>query len=49
MNISTHADSAYSGESVSLVVEHKKMINQIHEKGYRNKPLTEEQQEGNRV
>ncbi|MDI6805025.1 MAG: IS5 family transposase, partial [Bacteroidota bacterium] len=37
---SLHADSAYSGESVSLVVEHKKMINQIHEKGYRNKPLT---------
>jgi IS5 family transposase len=44
-----HADSAYSGEPVSLMVEQKKMINQIHEKGYRNNPLSEEQQESNRV
>ena len=44
-----HADSAYSGEPVSLVVEQKEMINQIHEKGYRNNPLTEEQKENNRV
>ena len=46
---SLHADSAYSGEPVSLMVEQKKMINQIHEKGYRNTPLNEEQQESNRV
>lgn len=44
-----YADSAYSGEPISLVVEQKQMINQIHEKGYRNTPLTEEQQESNRV
>jgi len=46
---SLHADSAYSGEPISLVVEQKQMINQIHEKGYRNTPLTEEQKESNRI
>ena len=44
-----HADSAYSGEPVAQVVEKKEMINQIHEKGYRNNPLTEEQKENNKV
>lgn len=44
-----HADSAYSGEPIALVVEQKEMINQIHEKGYRNNPLTEEQRENNKV
>ncbi|MEK7762983.1 MAG: IS5 family transposase [Nitrospirota bacterium] len=44
-----HADSAYSGEPVAQVVEKKEMVNQIHEKGYRNNPLTEEQKENNRI
>jgi len=44
-----HADSAYSGEPVYRVVEQTKMINQIHEKGYKNNPLTEEQKQSNRV
>ena len=44
-----HADSAYSGEPIDQVVEQKKMGNQIHEKGYRNNPLTEEQKENNRI
>jgi len=46
---SLHADSAYSGEPVAQVVEKKEMINQIHEKGYRNTPLTDEQKENNKV
>lgn len=44
-----HADSAYSGEPVAKVVEQKEMINQIHEKGYRNNPLTDPQKENNKV
>jgi len=43
-----HADSAYSGEPVAKVVSGKKMDNQIHEKGYRGRPLSEEQKERNR-
>jgi IS5 family transposase len=44
-----HADSAYSGEPVAQVVEKKEMVNQIHEKGYRNNPLTDQQKENNRI
>lgn len=37
------ADSAYTGlEQENTVSEHG-MINKIHEKGYKNKPLTEKQ------
>lgn len=43
-----HADSAYSGEPITEIVQEKEMINQIHEKGYRNNPLTEEQKENNK-
>jgi len=43
-----HADSAYSGEAVAKIVAGKKMDNQIHEKGYREHPLTDEQKERNR-
>ena len=43
-----YADSAYSGEEIEGMVSKAEMINQIHEKGYRNNPLTETQQEGNR-
>ena len=46
---SLHADSAYSGEPVAEIVEKNEMKNQIHEKGYRNSPLTEEQKENNKV
>jgi IS5 family transposase len=42
------ADSAYTGEDAESVCENKKVKNQIHEKGYRNKPLTEEQKKSNR-
>jgi IS5 family transposase len=43
-----HADSAYTGEEQEKVIEKYKMINQVHEKGYRNKPLSEEQKEKNK-
>jgi len=42
-----HADSAYAGGNVEKVVLGKQMDNQIHEKGYRNKPLTQKQKELN--
>jgi transposase, IS5 family len=42
-----HADSAYSGKTVKEVVEKYEMKNHIHEKGYRNTPLTEKQKESN--
>ncbi len=45
---SLYADSAYSGAPVAEVVEQKKMINQIHEKGYRGHPLSDEQKERNK-
>jgi len=42
-----HADSAYTGEEQEKVISKYKMKNQVHEKGYRNKPLTEEQKVSN--
>ena len=39
-----YADSAYAGKELP---EH--VTNRVHEKGYRNKPLTEEQKESNRT
>ena len=44
-----NADSAYSGEPIAEIVEEKEMINQIHEKGYKNKPLTDEQKASNKI
>ena len=46
---SLHADSAYSGEAVEATVEKHEMKNHIHEKGYRNHPLTEVQKENNKT
>lgn len=43
-----HADSAYTGEEQEKVIEKYEMINEVNEKGYRNKPLTEEQKEKNK-
>jgi len=42
-----HGDSAYTGESFESAVEKVKMKNRIHEKGYRNNPLTQKQKENN--
>ena len=43
-----YADSAYTGEEQEKIYEKKKVINKVIEKGYRNKPLTEEQKASNK-
>jgi IS5 family transposase len=43
-----HADSAYTGEKQEKTIAKYKMINNVNEKGYRNKPLTKEQKASNR-
>ncbi|MDR1878212.1 MAG: transposase, partial [Bacteroidales bacterium] len=43
-----YADSAYTGESQEQIIKDKEMINRVCEKGYRNKPLTDEQKANNR-
>jgi len=42
-----HADSAYTGEDQDKTIAKYEMKNKVHEKGYRNKPLTEGQKESN--
>lgn len=42
------ADSAYTGEKQEKIIQKYKMVNQVNEKGYSNKPLTDEQKENNR-
>jgi len=43
-----HADSAYTGEEQEKTIEKYKMKNKVHEKGYRNTPLTDEQKATNK-
>jgi len=43
-----YADSAYTGEDQEKVYKEKKVINKVNEKGYRNKPLTDEQKANNK-
>ena len=43
-----YADSAYVGPEIVKVLNAQEMKNQIHEKGYRGRPLTEEQKKENR-
>ena len=42
-----HADSAYVGEEQEKTIAKYKLNNKVHEKGYRNKPLTDEQKVSN--
>ena len=42
-----YADSAYIGENQEATITKHKMINKVHEKGYRNNPLTDEQKKSN--
>lgn len=42
-----HADSAYTGEEHKKTIEKVKMKNLVNEKGYKNKPLTDEQKATN--
>jgi len=43
-----YADSAYTGEEQEKTIKKYKMNNRVHAKGYKNKPLTEEQKLSNR-
>lgn len=43
-----YADSAYTGEEQERIIAEKKMENEVCEKGYRNRPLTDEQKSSNR-
>ncbi len=42
-------DSAYKSEAIDKELGSKHINNQVHEKGYRNKPLTEIQKAGNKI
>jgi IS5 family transposase len=44
-----YADSAYTGEDQENVVSKYEMKNEVHEKGYRNRPLTEVQNANNKI
>lgn len=44
-----YADSAYTGEACEKIIAEAGMINQVHEKGYKNNPLTEEQIKNNKI
>ena len=43
-----YGDSAYTGDDQQKSISKAEMLNKIHEKGYKNKPLTEEQKNNNR-
>ncbi|MFA5327023.1 MAG: IS5 family transposase [Prolixibacteraceae bacterium] len=43
-----YADSAYTGENQENTYKSKEVINMVHEKGYKGKPLTDEQKADNR-
>jgi IS5 family transposase len=43
-----YADSAYTGEHQENTIEKNEMKNKVCEKGYRNRPLTDEQKQSNR-
>ena len=45
---SLYADSAYRSEAIEEVCRKKNIESNIHEKGYRNKPLTKRQQQRNK-
>jgi transposase, IS5 family len=44
-----HADSAYRSKEIEAMLGEKKIISEVHEKGYKNNPLTEEQKENNKA
>ena len=43
-----YADSAYTGEEQEKLYKKKNLINKVNEKGYRGKPLTDEQKANNK-
>ncbi len=44
-----YVDSAYTGEKQEEVIDKKDLINQVHEKAYKNRPLTDEQKANNKI
>ncbi len=40
-----YVDCAYTGAEQDKIYEKKKVVNKVNEKGYSNKPLTEEQKQ----
>lgn len=46
---SLHADSAYRSQEIENFLQEKNCESFIHEKGYRNHPLTDEQKESNKI
>ena len=44
-----YADSAYSGEPIGVFLEKRKIVNMIHEKGCRERPLTDAQKNFNKL
>ncbi len=47
-NHEVYGDSAYSGDPIKKILDSRNICSKIHEKGYRNIPLTEKQKEKNR-
>lgn len=43
-----YADSAYTGPNQEAIIAKNEMTNKVIEKGYKNRPLTDEQKESNR-
>lgn len=46
---SMYADSAYRSQEIETMLKEKEMDSQVHEKGYKNNPLTDAQKENNKV
>ena len=46
---SLHADSAYKSQKIEEFLQEKKCESFVHEKGYRDNPLTDEQKESNKI
>jgi IS5 family transposase len=44
-----YADSAYRSEEISKLLEEKGVVNRIHDRGYRDRPLSESQKKTNRL
>ncbi|MFT5244948.1 MAG: IS5 family transposase [Psychroserpens sp.] len=42
-----HTDRAYAGEEQHKIIEKQEIKNKTHEKGYRNRPLRDEQKASN--
>jgi transposase, IS5 family len=43
-----YADSAYTGKAAEEIYRNKGVVNRVNEKGYKNKPLTQDQKSSNR-